>query len=482
MSDAIPQPGPRFDETCLLAYVEGELSADEAARLEAEARQQPALMAALRQLRADRVAIRAMAEPAPPAGMVEDVLGLVERSMLLAEDPIAPTVHVQRRSAFANWQRYAVAAGFILLVAGAGSFIAQTLFLDERGTEFFVEGREGPKPKDRGAGDDATPPDLASGAPNQGDEVAMPTPAEEDAARDRFAINDPLDLEGEARLDRSVEIATNAGSDAARPDLASTASESESDGGSVAAEDLGIAIDVFTPDRATALDVLAQNLSSVAGGEVVINWSLDPGAQPALVREWRTALAGVQALHVLPGGVRSPWPNAARLRPWPSLAAQAQRPSEGVPLEVQARHLDEGFELTLVGPPSAILRAVRELHTVRGQHVRWLKPGSGATLESLAAPNWPGGATDWDRVLAWWAADEADALLDRLAISLAAAQGVDVEPIVRVPLRFTLVDPPPPLRSRPPRTKPDANDVDDNEKSQRASDDDDADRNGDPDR
>ena len=77
----------QYDEELLLGYIEGELTDEQAAGVEASMQQDPRLAQLIKQLRADRKALRDLPEPITPDWLMEEVDRLLERSMLLDATP-----------------------------------------------------------------------------------------------------------------------------------------------------------------------------------------------------------------------------------------------------------------------------------------------------------------------------------------------------------------------------------------------------------
>lgn len=105
----------RFDETILLAYVEGELSEEAAAALRLELTGHPEVQAALDRMRADRLALRSLGEPDVPADLLAPLESLLARPMLLEPGEYRRRVHGGERR-----RRMVLAvAGVAVVVGGA---------------------------------------------------------------------------------------------------------------------------------------------------------------------------------------------------------------------------------------------------------------------------------------------------------------------------------------------------------------------------
>jgi len=86
----------RYDENLLLGYIEGELSPSDRAQLEAMLQRDPQLNQLLRDIVADRQAVRQLPDEAPGEDLVEAAMQQIERRMLLGD---AATHRAPRRSA-----------------------------------------------------------------------------------------------------------------------------------------------------------------------------------------------------------------------------------------------------------------------------------------------------------------------------------------------------------------------------------------------
>jgi hypothetical protein len=104
----------------IAAYIDGELSPAEAARLEVYlANSDPKLADQVVGMLADKVQVRAMPRPHAPADLFEHIMERVERASLLRED-------VPHHRAW--WQsRGAIAAGLAIVLGGFGYFVATSV-------------------------------------------------------------------------------------------------------------------------------------------------------------------------------------------------------------------------------------------------------------------------------------------------------------------------------------------------------------------
>ncbi len=130
MTDLNPtQPDPQaFDdaqEALLLAYVEGDATPDERAQVEAIAQSDPGLRQLLDELATDRQSLRSLPIPAPPAGLVDDVMSTLERRMLL-DQPIEPAP--DPAEARFKITRYFAYAGVAAAVAACAAVVVLPLW------------------------------------------------------------------------------------------------------------------------------------------------------------------------------------------------------------------------------------------------------------------------------------------------------------------------------------------------------------------
>ncbi|MCK4872371.1 MAG: hypothetical protein KAS72_06575 [Phycisphaerales bacterium] len=117
------------NEAELLAWIEGELSAEDAARVEARLSLDPALAGVLHAMRDDRDALCDLGDADLPEDLAEDVQHILERSMLLGGDAAegvlaGPDVFTQRRP---SWGRWLAAAAAVVLVVTAAVVYRSTL-------------------------------------------------------------------------------------------------------------------------------------------------------------------------------------------------------------------------------------------------------------------------------------------------------------------------------------------------------------------
>ncbi|QNN24295.1 hypothetical protein HED60_19125 [Planctomycetales bacterium ZRK34] len=163
----------QYDENLLLGYVEGELTADETARVEAWAAEDTRLAGLLASMQADRKALAAMPDPPTPEWLMDEVDRQLERAMLVdmgpqqfADTSIAQR-HIMRRIVLGT----AVAA---MLMVVAGVVISSLTGVSES-PHFAMNGE--PKPTETDVtmtdAEDATLPDVPA--------VAETVPSEQPA-------------------------------------------------------------------------------------------------------------------------------------------------------------------------------------------------------------------------------------------------------------------------------------------------------------
>ena len=110
----------KYDENLLLGYIEGELSSADAAKVQQWLRDDSKLERLLRQMIADRQALRRMPDPAVPAELVESLDRQIERAMLLGEFEES-----ERGTSRSPWviRRLAIAAAVALLIGGTAGLV-----------------------------------------------------------------------------------------------------------------------------------------------------------------------------------------------------------------------------------------------------------------------------------------------------------------------------------------------------------------------
>ena len=157
----------QYDENLLLGYVEGELTADETARVEAWAAEDTRLAGLLASMQADRKALAAMPDPPTPEWLMDEVDRQLERAMLVdmgpqqfADTSIAQR-HIMRRIVLGT----AVAA---MLMVVAGVVISSLTGVSES-PHFAMNGE--PKPTETDVtmtdAEDAAAPAVAETAPTE---------------------------------------------------------------------------------------------------------------------------------------------------------------------------------------------------------------------------------------------------------------------------------------------------------------------------
>lgn len=367
----------------MLAYVEGELSGDDATALETSLSSRPELLERLHSMRDDRASLRDLPEVTAPSALVDDVLGQVERSMLLDDDPMAPPIRIARRGAWSSWPRYAAAATFAVLLSGALYFVYQALDLNSGGT----------------------------GLENLANVPEMPDPALDVQDTDNMTDSDSL-----ANASDSEEDATDS-SDSAVDD----ASLVVADPGPSEPLDFGLAVKVQSRDLEAAMAQLQARLAGDGTGGVVANVAIGQ----ALTRPIMVGLTGtrIAAVH-LPAEVHD-GPRLSR-----RLERQLEDNKDLLSTSVQLAAQSWGFQYTLVGRPSEIYAALNELHDAPEHRVNWVSRRGRSELLSIMAPQAPKGR-EWFRAMSWWTNPASNW---PLAQRLVASETTD-EPIIRIVLR-----------------------------------------------
>lgn len=392
-----------FDDATLLAYVEQTMTREQEAEFEAKAESDPRFLASLRQMRADRQALCALPEPQAPATLAADVLAQIERSMLLETDLVAPSIDLRRYRA-THWQRYAAAAGFVLLLTGGGFMLLNSLRFDSHDEHFAPEpvARGPAEPEVRSAGSESSADTRGAGeALAQGDASASPAAESGAAAPGAFeALVTAMSERDESLMAASI--------DRDWPN------------------DLDLFASISSADPEAAYEAIASRLR-LAGADVIVNASINPAPPLAGPERSLPGLAEVsgQADESIDAG-EAPSPRPA--------AAPPAAPDDRIPIAEQSRYAARGFRFTILGTPTDILAALRELSADRSLRISWSGSGAPRMLVDLAAPNLPH-ATRWDRVLLWW----LDPAVRFDEARLAAARAF-TEPVVRIPVRIVASD------------------------------------------
>lgn len=392
-----------FDDATLLAYVEQTMTREQEAEFEAKAESDPRFLASLRQMRADRQALCALPEPQAPATLAADVLAQIERSMLLETDLVAPSIDLRRYRA-THWQRYAAAAGFVLLLTGGGFMLLNSLRFDSHDEHFAPEpvARGPAEPEVRSAGSESSADTRGAGeALAQGDASASPAAESGAAAPGAFeALVTAMSERDESLMAASIDRDW--------------------------ANDLDLFASISSADPEAAYEAIASRLR-LAGADVIVNASINPAPPLAGPERSLPGLAEVsgQADESIDAGEGS----SGR----PS-AESPVLPDDRIPISEQSRYVARGFRFTILGTPTDILAALRELSADRSLRISWSGSGAPRMLVDLAAPNLPH-ATRWDRVLLWW----LDPAVRFDEARLAAARAF-TEPVVRIPVRIVASD------------------------------------------
>lgn len=393
--------GFQFDDATLLAYAEQTMTPREAAEFEAAAGADGRLLSSLRLMQADRKNLRALPEPQAPATLAADVLAQVERAMLLDIDLVAPPIDM-RRYRTVHWQRYAAAAGFLLLLSGGGFMLLQSLRFDSRDADLAPDSlvrspseaasqrdRPGPVMPEEPA--EVSPgPDLAVSNAGGIEEAAL-------SARDFAALVDAMPLEVEPAVVAAIERHWPT--------------------------DLGLSVNISADEPQSAFEAIARRLRA-AGGDLIVNASINP---PSLLPDGGRPWPGFADI-VRPTSAPTMPPSGEAARPADPGAAPV--PDDRVPLLDQSRSHANGFQFTILGTPSDILNVLREVNADRTMRLTWSRAGSARMLVDLVAPNLPP-EVQWDRVMFWWV--EPDARFDEARLLVAQ---VSTEPCVRIPMRI----------------------------------------------
>ncbi len=396
-----------FDDATLLAYVEQTMTREHEAEFEAKAGSDARLLASLRQMRADRQALCALPEPQAPATLAADVLAQIERSMLLETDLVAPSINLRRYRA-THWQRYAAAAGFVLLLTGGGFMLLNSLLFDSHDEHFA------PEPVARGPAE----PEFRPAGP----ESSADTRGEGEAAAEALAQSDAI-----------ASPAADPGAAAPGAFEALVTAMSERDESLVAASidrdwpnDLDLFASISSADPEAAYEAIASRVR-LAGADFIVNASINPA--PPLTGPERS----LPALAEIPGRADESIDAGEAPSPRPAAAPPAA-PDDRIPIAEQSRYVARGFRFTILGTPSDILAALRDVSADRSLRISWSGSGAPRMLVDLAAPNLPH-ATRWDRVLLWW----LDPAVRFDEARLAAARAF-TEPVVRIPVRIVASD------------------------------------------
>lgn len=105
-----------YDESLLLAYIEGDASEAEASQVQALVDQDPRLGRLLSQMKTDRMALLSLPVETAPAGLVDDILAGQERQALLGEPITAQPTAPQSERVY----RFTRVAGYLAAAAAMG--------------------------------------------------------------------------------------------------------------------------------------------------------------------------------------------------------------------------------------------------------------------------------------------------------------------------------------------------------------------------
>ena len=115
-----------YDEELLLGYIEGELTDEQAADVEAMMQQDARLAQLIKEIRADRDAVRDLPQPITPDWLMEEVDRLLERSMLLDATPADQiAVRGQQRHVL---RRIGMIGAIAAMVAVVASVLVNSLY------------------------------------------------------------------------------------------------------------------------------------------------------------------------------------------------------------------------------------------------------------------------------------------------------------------------------------------------------------------
>jgi len=119
-----------LDQHELLAFIEAELSPEDAAALRRRLASQPALLRRLDAMREDRASLRGLPEPVVDRDLVAELEPLLAKPMLLSDGPaplMRPGAYRARHRRGVRWTRLAAAAGFAIVAIGGVSALAFNL-------------------------------------------------------------------------------------------------------------------------------------------------------------------------------------------------------------------------------------------------------------------------------------------------------------------------------------------------------------------
>ncbi len=115
----------------LTAYLDGELTADEARKLELRIDAEPQLADELSKLRAVKDAVRSLPREKLDAGFASGVLEQIERRHLISGDHSASRGNI-------HWSRYLTSAAMVLMVIGLGTLVFVTLYVPDQTDEVAI--------------------------------------------------------------------------------------------------------------------------------------------------------------------------------------------------------------------------------------------------------------------------------------------------------------------------------------------------------
>ena len=156
-----------YDENLLLGYLEGDLDGPGVAKVQAWMRADPQLEQLLRQMIADRQAMRSMPDPPAPGGLMEQVERQLERAMLLGPQMQDEAVAAHQRFKIRRWAMAAAVAAMLAVVTG---WVAWSVTPAGRWTPQVVVDSSKPQPPaqprpPRESGPEPSPPQVQPDAP-----------------------------------------------------------------------------------------------------------------------------------------------------------------------------------------------------------------------------------------------------------------------------------------------------------------------------
>lgn len=414
------------DEALLLAYIEGSLSAEEAKTVEQNLIDQPALMAVLLEMREDRKLIQEIkltTEIKTPTGIVNDVLAIMERTMLLDDAPDAPLISIKRNNP-ASWWRYAVAAAFLILLSVAVVMIFQGLFSPGNN------------------------PDLAELlANNTAENNSLELNSESTVADSNINLTDTnipnspnhksTSQSGNNNLE-SAKIAYDTNTDNLSTKTEITEENNHKQPLTVS---VGFTANIACADNNDALTLISNYLQSQGGG-IIPNASDSINYNYSNIDENDNGnTIGNRNNNANTNFVRQSFETDNRYQ---NLTTPSNRIPDNniygsdwssesinlVPLDDQISYRKDGYQYTLIGTPTAIREILTQLSKQPGYSFDWGRKPQDLSFDSLIIPPRPIGS-QWIPVVMWWIDPH-----QYLPLSLDAAKAIQKEPVIRIPFRL----------------------------------------------